>query len=203
MVFHSLHLKGFTYFSDPDFAGPKFIGPPFLGARAAASGKDSSYLQEPILPEAVEADLGNKLKHFTQWINPDMKGQGHKECILRCKDEKVAKTKTKKAEKSPPSTKRPMKGAKLEKEEGFFDALQCLDSEFQRQSMESVRSSQSCFLPLSSGSSKRSPLLTCATQPENPSHVSVSTSAEGTCLPQESTQSRKKELRGSQTSASS
>ena len=105
-----MHLKGSTYFSDPDFAGPKFIGPPFLGARAAASGKDSSYLQEPILPEAVEADLGNKLKHFTQWINPDMKGQGRKECILRCKDEKVAKTKTKKAEKSPPSTKRPMKG---------------------------------------------------------------------------------------------
>ncbi|XP_019821676.2 protein SPATA31F3 isoform X1 [Bos indicus] len=186
-----------------------------------AGALSSSSLEEPRIPvnqhvkkksnsegilkkqEAVEADLGNKLKHFTQWINPDMKGQGHKECILRCKDEKVAKTKTKKAEKSPPSTKRPMKGAKLEKEEGFFDALQCLDSEFQRQSMESVRSSQSCFLPLSSGSSKRSPLLTCATQPENPSHVSVSTSAEGTCQPQESTPSRKKELRGSQTSASS
>ncbi|XP_045021005.1 protein FAM205C isoform X5 [Bubalus bubalis] len=181
----------------------------------------SSSLEEPRIPvnqhvkkksnsegilkkqEAVEVDLRNKLKHFTQWINPDTKGQGHKECILSCKDEKVAKTKTKKAEKSPPSTKRPMKGAKLEKEEGFFDALQCLDSEFQRQSMESVQSGQSCFLPLSSGSSKRSPLLTRATQPENPSHVSLSTSAEGTCLPQESTQSRKKELRGSQTSASS
>ncbi|XP_055434401.1 protein SPATA31F3 isoform X2 [Bubalus kerabau] len=180
----------------------------------------SSSLEEPRIPvnqhvkkksnsegilkkQAVEVDGRNKLKHFTQWINPDTKGQGHKECILSCKDEKVAKTKTKKAEKSPPSTKRPMKGAKLEKEEGFFDALQCLDSEFQRQSMESVQSGQSCFLPLSSGSSKRSPLLTRATQPENPSHVSVSTSAEGTCLPQESTQSRKKELRGSQTSASS
>ncbi|XP_069432378.1 protein SPATA31F3-like isoform X2 [Ovis canadensis] len=150
--------------------------------------------------EAVEADLGNKLKHFTHGINPDTKGQGHKECILRCKDEKAAKTKTKKAEKSPPSTKRPMNGAKLEKEEGFFDALQCLDSEFQRQS---VQSGQSCFLPFSSGSSKGSPLLTRATQPENPSHVSICTSAKGTCLPQESTQSRKKELRGSQTSASS
>uniref|UniRef100_A0A452DRS8 SPATA31 subfamily F member 3 n=1 Tax=Capra hircus TaxID=9925 RepID=A0A452DRS8_CAPHI len=150
--------------------------------------------------EAVEADLGNKLKHFTHGINPDTKGQGHKECILRCKDEKAAKTKRKKAEKSPPSTKRPMNGAKLEKEEGFFDALQCLDSEFQRQS---VQSGQSCFLPLSSGSSKGSPLLTRATQPENPSHVSICTSAKGTCLPQESTQSRKKELRGSQTSASS
>ncbi|XP_017900251.1 PREDICTED: LOW QUALITY PROTEIN: protein FAM205C-like [Capra hircus] len=150
--------------------------------------------------EAVEADLGNKLKHFTHGINPDTKGQGHKECILCCKDEKAAKTKRKKAEKSPPSTKRPMNGAKLEKEEGFFDALQCLDSEFQRQS---VQSGQSCFLPLSSGSSKGSPLLTRATQPENPSHVSICTSAKGTCLPQESTQSRKKELRGSQTSASS
>ncbi|XP_068829612.1 protein SPATA31F3 [Capricornis sumatraensis] len=150
--------------------------------------------------EAVEADLGNKLKHFTHGINPDTKGQGHKKCILHCKDEKVAKTKTKKGEKSPPSTKRPMNGAKLEKEEGFFDALQCLDSEFQRQS---VQSGQSCFLPLSSGSSKDSSLLTRATQPENPSHVSICTSAKGTCLPQESTQSRKKELRGSQTSASS
>ncbi|XP_040115493.1 protein FAM205C [Oryx dammah] len=150
--------------------------------------------------EAVEADLGNKLKRFPQGINPDTKGQGHKECILRCKDEKAAKTKTKKAEKSPPSTKRPMNGAKLEKEEGFFDAVQCLDSEFQRQS---VQSGQSCFLPLSSGSSKRSPLLTRATQPENLSPVSICTSGKGTCLPQESTQSRKKELRGSQTSASS
>uniref|UniRef100_A0A8C6DZB2 SPATA31-like domain-containing protein n=1 Tax=Moschus moschiferus TaxID=68415 RepID=A0A8C6DZB2_MOSMO len=74
------------------------------------------------LISAVEADLGNKLKHFTHWINPDTKGQGHKECTLRCKDEKVAKTKTKKAEKSSPPTKHPMKGAKLEKEEGFYDA---------------------------------------------------------------------------------
>ncbi|XP_043342857.1 protein FAM205C isoform X2 [Cervus elaphus] len=185
-----------------------------------AGALSSSSLEEPRIPvnqhvkkksnsegilkkQAVEADLRNKLKHFTDWINPNTKDQGHKECILRCKNEKVAKTKTKKAEKSPPPTRRPMKGAKLEKEEGFFDALQCLDSEFQRQSVQSVQSGQSCFLPLSSGSSKRSPLLTHATQPENPSQVSMCTSAEGTRLPQESTQSRKKELRGSQTSASS
>uniref|UniRef100_A0A452ETR3 SPATA31-like domain-containing protein n=1 Tax=Capra hircus TaxID=9925 RepID=A0A452ETR3_CAPHI len=131
--------------------------------------------------EAVEADLGNKLKHFTHGINPDTKGQGHKECILCCKDEKAAKTKRK----------------KLEKEEGFFDALQCLDT--------TVRAVWSVLFPapLASGSSKGSPLLTRATQPENPSHVSICTSAKGTCLPQESTQSRKKELRGSQTSASS
>ncbi|CAI9159043.1 unnamed protein product [Rangifer tarandus platyrhynchus] len=186
-----------------------------------AGALSSSSLEEPRIPmnqhvkkrsnsegilkkqEAVEADLRNKLKHFTDWINPNMKDQGHKECTLRCKDEKVAKTKTKKAEKSPPPTKRPMKGAKLEKEEGFFDALQCLDSEPQRQSVQSVQSGQPCFLPRSSGSSRRSPLLTRATQPENPSQVSTCTSAEGTRLPQKSTQSRKKELRGSQTSASS
>eukprot|EP00069_Balaena_mysticetus_P013774 bmy_22137T0 len=158
--------------------------------------------KSPTLPEAAEAGLGNKTKHFTHWINPKVKGQGHKESILLSKD-KVAKTKTKNVEKSPPPTKCPVKGAQSEKEEegvAFFDALQCLDNEFQRYSLQS---SQSWFLRLSCNSSKHCPQLTCATQPENPSHVSNLTSAEGTCLYKENTQSRKKEFIGSQTSASS
>nr|KAF6484327.1 family with sequence similarity 205 member C [Rousettus aegyptiacus] len=82
--------------------------------------------------EATEAALGNKTKHFLHWINPKVKGQGHKESILS-KDETVAKTITKNVEKSPPLTKGPMKPAKLKKteEEGmtFFDACQCIDNE--------------------------------------------------------------------------
>ncbi|TKC47796.1 hypothetical protein EI555_005074 [Monodon monoceros] len=83
--------------------------------------------------EAAEAGLGNKMKHFTHWINPKVKGQGHKESILLSKDEKVAKTKTENV-KRPPPTKCPVRGAQSEKEEegvAFFDALQCLDNEFQ------------------------------------------------------------------------
>ncbi|XP_033714105.1 protein SPATA31F3 [Tursiops truncatus] len=158
---------------------------------------------QQLLSEAAEAGLGNKMKHFTHWINPKVKGQGHKESILLSKDEKVAKTKTENVEKRPPPTKCPVKGAQSEKEKedvAFFDVLQCLDSEFQRHSLQS---SQSWFLRLSCNSSKHCPQLTCATQPENPSHVSTLTSAEGTCLYKENTQSRKKEFIGSQTSASS
>ncbi|XP_046523237.1 protein FAM205C-like isoform X1 [Equus quagga] len=78
-------------------------------------------------PEAAEAGLGNKMKYFPYWINPKMKSQGPKEPVLRSKDEMVAKTTTKSVVKSAPSTKDPVRGAKLEKtaeEEGmtFFDA---------------------------------------------------------------------------------
>ncbi|XP_019479998.1 PREDICTED: protein FAM205C [Hipposideros armiger] len=84
--------------------------------------------------EAAEASLGNKMKHFPHWSDPEVKGQGHKEPILLSKDETVAKTVTKKVEKSPPPTRGPVKQAELEKtteEEGmtFFDACQCLDNE--------------------------------------------------------------------------
>uniref|UniRef100_A0A8C7C3M0 Family with sequence similarity 205 member C n=1 Tax=Neovison vison TaxID=452646 RepID=A0A8C7C3M0_NEOVI len=77
--------------------------------------------------EAAEAGLENKVKHFPHWINPEMKGQGHKESILLSKDKTVPKTMTKKVEKTPPPTGHPVRGAKLEKkteEEGmtFFDA---------------------------------------------------------------------------------
>ncbi|XP_057580809.1 protein SPATA31F3 [Hippopotamus amphibius kiboko] len=185
-----------------------------------ARALSSSSLEEPRIPvnkqdkekknsecvpekrEAAEAGLGKKMKHFTHWINPEVKGQGHKESIVS-KDEKVAKTKTKNVEKSPPPSKRHMKGAKSEKEEecgAFFDALQCLDNEFQQRSLQS---SQSRFLRLSCNSSKHCPQLTWATHPENPSHVSALTSAEGMRLYKENTQSRKKEFIGPHTSASS
>ncbi|EPQ18798.1 Transmembrane protein ENSP00000340100 like protein [Myotis brandtii] len=49
------------------------------------------------------------MKHFTHWIKHKLKDQGHKESILLSEDETVAKTTTKKVEKSPPSTRRPVK----------------------------------------------------------------------------------------------
>ncbi|XP_047625508.1 protein FAM205C [Phacochoerus africanus] len=133
----------------------------------------------PEKQEGAEAGLGDKTKHFPHWINPEVKGQGHKESVLLSKDEKMTETKTKNVEKSPPPTKRPVKGAKSDKtteEEGmaFFDALQCLDNEFQQHSLQS---NQSWFLHLSHNSSKHCPQLISATQPENTSHVSTVTSA--------------------------
>ncbi|KAB1279785.1 Protein FAM205C [Camelus dromedarius] len=181
---------------------PEKQGPP----RAAGSGKETAHTHKsPALPEAAEAGLGDKTKHFTHRIRPKVKVQGHKESAHLSKDEKVAKTKTEKVEKSPPPTKCPVKGAKSEKtteEEGmtFFDALQCLDNEFQQRS---VQSSHSWTLCLSRNSSKHCPQLTCSTHSKNPPHVSTLTSAEATCLHKENTQSRKKEFTGSQTSASS
>eukprot|EP00070_Physeter_catodon_P020923 XP_023982071.1 protein FAM205C [Physeter catodon] len=127
----------------------------------------SSSLEEPRIPvnqqdkkksnsqcvpekqEPAEAGLGSKMKHFTHWINPKVKGQGHKESILLSKDEKVAKTKTKNVEKSSSPTKCPVKGAQSEQEEegvAFFDALQCLDNEFQRHSLHPANPG-SCAFP--------------------------------------------------------
>uniref|UniRef100_A0A8C0KU38 SPATA31-like domain-containing protein n=1 Tax=Canis lupus dingo TaxID=286419 RepID=A0A8C0KU38_CANLU len=84
------------------------------------------------LLSAAEAGLGNKVKHFPHWINPEVKGQRHKESILLCKDD-MPKTMTKNIEKSSPLTKHPVRGAKMENktEEGmtFFDAPQSLDNE--------------------------------------------------------------------------
>ncbi|XP_045877793.1 protein FAM205C, partial [Meles meles] len=153
--------------------------------------------------EAAEAGLGNMVKYFPHWINPEMKSQGHKESILLSKDETVPKTMTKNVEKTPPPTRYPVRGANLEKkteEEGmtFFDAPQSMDNELKEQSLQPRCSS---FLCLSRDGSKHCPQLTCATQPENPSHVSALTSAEGTGLHKENTQSRKKEFIGSQSSA--
>ncbi|XP_059266106.1 protein SPATA31F3 [Mustela nigripes] len=153
--------------------------------------------------EAAEAGLEDKVKHFPHWINPEMKGQGHKESILLSKDETVPKTMTKKVEKTPSLTGHPVRGAKLEKkteEEGmtFFDAPQSLDNELKEQSLQPRHS---WFLCPSRDGSKHCPQLTFATQLENPSHFSALTSAEGTDLHKENTQSRKKEFIGSQSSA--
>ncbi|XP_014637382.1 PREDICTED: protein FAM205CP-like [Ceratotherium simum simum] len=154
--------------------------------------------------EAAEAGLGNKMKHFPHWINPELKGQGHKESILLLKDETVAKTMTKKVEKNPSPTEDLVRRAKLAKttaEEGltFFDAPQCRDNELQQHFLQSSHSQSLC---LSRNSSKHCPQLTCAAQPENPSQVSTLTSAEGIGLYKENSHSRKREFRGSQTSAS-
>ncbi|XP_058380793.1 protein SPATA31F3-like [Diceros bicornis minor] len=185
-------------------------------------GLSSSSLEEPGTPvkqqdkrksgsgcvlerrKAAEAGLGNKMKHFPHWINPELKGQGHKESILLLKDETVAKTMTKKVEKNPSPTKDLVRRAKLAKttaEEGltFFDAPQCRDNELQQHFLQSSHSRSLC---LSRNSSKHCPQLTCAAQPEDPSQVSTLTSAEGIDLYKENSHSRKREFRGSQTSAS-
>ncbi|XP_077768519.1 protein SPATA31F3-like isoform X5 [Canis aureus] len=151
---------------------------------------------QQLLSEAAEGGLGNKMKHFPHWINPEVKGQRHKESILLSKDETVPKTMTKKVEKSPPLTKHPVRGAKLEnktEEESMtlFDAPQSLDNELKQQSLQSRHSWLLC---LPHNSSKHCPQLTCATQPENPPQVSALLSAEGTGLHKEKTQCRKKEF---------
>ncbi|XP_029776405.1 protein FAM205C isoform X2 [Suricata suricatta] len=144
--------------------------------------------------EAAETGFVNKVKLFPHWINPEVKGQRHKESILS-KDETVAKTMTKKVEKSPPSTKHPLRGAKLEKkteEEGitFFDAPQSLDNELKQQSLQSRGF---WLLGLPHNNSKHCLQVTGATQPEHLSQISA--------LYKENTQSRKKEFRDSQSSA--
>ncbi|XP_036289380.1 protein FAM205C [Pipistrellus kuhlii] len=58
-----------------------------------------------LLAKAAEAGLGSKTKHFPHWIKSNVKDQRRKEPILLYKDELVAKTTTKKVEKSPPSTR--------------------------------------------------------------------------------------------------
>ncbi|XP_045324581.1 protein FAM205C isoform X4 [Leopardus geoffroyi] len=133
--------------------------------------------------EAAETCLGNKMKLFPHWINPEVKGQGHKESILS-KDETVANTMTKKVEKSPPSTKHPVRGAKWEKkteEEGitFFDVPQFQDNELKQQPLQSRCS---WLLGLPHNNSKHCSQLTGDTQPEHPPQISALTLAEGTGL---------------------
>ncbi|XP_036892041.1 protein FAM205C [Sturnira hondurensis] len=87
--------------------------------------------------EAADVGLENKRKHVPHWINPKVKGEGHKEPILLSKEETLVKTTTQKVEKSPPSTKGPMRLAKLEKtteDKGitFFDAHQSLSTVLNR-----------------------------------------------------------------------
>ncbi|XP_037007549.2 protein FAM205C [Artibeus jamaicensis] len=139
--------------------------------------------------EAADVGLENKRKHVPHWISPKVKGEGHKESILS-KEETLVKTTTQKVEKSPPSTKGPVKLAKLEKtteDKGitFFDAHQCLDNEVQQH--QPRRSLFQCF---SHNSSKHCPQQTGATQQK----TSTLTSAGGAGLNKENTHSRKKEF---------
>lgn len=129
-----------------------------------------------------------------------MEGEGHKESITLSKEETLVKTTTQKVEKSPHSTKGPVRLAKLEKtaeDKGmtFFDARQCLDNEVQQHRFLPRRSLFQCF---SHNSPKHSPQLTGAIQPE----ISTLASAGGAGLYKENIHSRKKEFRVSQTSAS-
>ncbi|XP_045695955.1 protein FAM205C [Phyllostomus hastatus] len=150
--------------------------------------------------ETAEAGLENKRKHVPHWINPKVKGEGHKESVLLSKEETLVKTTAQKVEKSPPSTKGPVRLAKLEKtteDKGitFFDAHQCLDNEVQQHRFQPRRSSFQCF---SHNSPKHCPQSTGATQLK----ISTLASAGGTGLYKENTHSRKKEFQVSQTSAS-
>ncbi|XP_021566307.1 protein FAM205C [Carlito syrichta] len=65
--------------------------------------------------EASEVGLGNKMKIFLHWINPEMKGQRPEESILLPKAETLAKAKTKNVEKSLSLPKDPVGGANSEK----------------------------------------------------------------------------------------
>ncbi|XP_058551028.1 protein SPATA31F3 isoform X2 [Neofelis nebulosa] len=140
--------------------------------------KRKSHSEGVLKKQAAETCLGNKMKLFPHWINPEVKGQRHKESILS-KDETVAKTMTKKVEKSPPSTKHPVRGAKWEKkteEEGitFFDVPQSQDNELKQQPLQSRCS---WLLGLPHNNSKHCPQLTGDTQPEHPPQISALTSA--------------------------
>ncbi|XP_058158006.1 protein SPATA31F3 [Dasypus novemcinctus] len=128
-----------------------------------AEALSSSSLEEPRIPvdqqkrrknnsefalenqETPEAGLGNKMKFFLHWINPEMKGQWQEESILHSEAETETKAKTK-VEKSPVPTKDPVGGAKLENtkrnpktqppstEEAtqtIFDTFQFPDNQFQ------------------------------------------------------------------------
>ncbi|KAF6124242.1 family with sequence similarity 205 member C [Phyllostomus discolor] len=150
--------------------------------------------------ETAEAGLENKRKPVPHWINPKVKGEGHKESVLLSKEETLVKTTTQKVEKSPPSTKGPVRLAKLEKtteDKGitFFDAHQCLDNEVQQHRLQPRRSSFQCF---SHNSPKHCPQSTGTTQLK----ISTLASAGGAGLYKENTHSRKKEFQVSQTSAS-
>ncbi|XP_035877761.1 protein FAM205C [Phyllostomus discolor] len=152
------------------------------------------------LAKTAEAGLENKRKPVPHWINPKVKGEGHKESVLLSKEETLVKTTTQKVEKSPPSTKGPVRLAKLEKtteDKGitFFDAHQCLDNEVQQHRLQPRRSSFQCF---SHNSPKHCPQSTGTTQLK----ISTLASAGGAGLYKENTHSRKKEFQVSQTSAS-
>ncbi|XP_008580643.1 PREDICTED: putative family with sequence similarity 205, member C protein [Galeopterus variegatus] len=94
--------------------------------------------------EAPGVGLGDEMKLFLHWINPEMKSQRPEESILYSKAETVTKARTKKVQKCPTPTKDPVGEANLKKtakdqeaqlppteDEGltFCDAPQCLENQ--------------------------------------------------------------------------
>ncbi|XP_062937759.1 protein SPATA31F3 [Cynocephalus volans] len=99
---------------------------------------------QQLLVEAPGVGLGDEMKLFLHWINPEMKSQRPEESILYSKAETVAKARTKKVEKCLTPTKDPVGEGNLEKtaedhdaqlppteDEGltFCDAPQCLENQ--------------------------------------------------------------------------
>ncbi|XP_069328234.1 protein SPATA31F3 [Eulemur rufifrons] len=62
-----------------------------------------------------KAGLGNMMKFFLHWINPEVKDQSHEKSTLISETETVAKASTGEAEKSPTPTKDPVGRANLVK----------------------------------------------------------------------------------------
>uniref|UniRef100_H0XU73 SPATA31 subfamily F member 3 n=2 Tax=Otolemur garnettii TaxID=30611 RepID=H0XU73_OTOGA len=65
--------------------------------------------------EDPEVGLGDKMKFFLHWINPEVKDQSHEESILISKSALLVKASTRKVETYPIPTKHPVGGANLEK----------------------------------------------------------------------------------------
>ncbi|XP_058434089.1 protein SPATA31F3 [Marmota monax] len=67
------------------------------------------------LLESPEIDLGNTMKLYSHWINPEVKAHRHEEPISPSKAEKVTRSRTKEVKKGPTHTKDRVGGARLEK----------------------------------------------------------------------------------------
>uniref|UniRef100_A0A8C9QVY1 SPATA31-like domain-containing protein n=1 Tax=Spermophilus dauricus TaxID=99837 RepID=A0A8C9QVY1_SPEDA len=67
------------------------------------------------LLESPEIDLGNTMKLYSHWINPEVKAHRHEEPIPPSKAEKVTRYRTKEVKKGPTHTKDRVGGARLEK----------------------------------------------------------------------------------------
>ncbi|KAG3287443.1 protein SPATA31F3 [Ictidomys tridecemlineatus] len=98
-----------------------------------AGALSSSSLEEPRIPVnqkerrkhnsalvpknkgAPEIDLGNTMKLYSHWINPEVKAHRHEEPISPSKAEKVTRYRTKEVKKGPTHTKDHVGGARLEK----------------------------------------------------------------------------------------
>ncbi|XP_037654291.1 protein FAM205C [Choloepus didactylus] len=129
-----------------------------------------------LLVESPEAGLGNELKHFLHWINPEIKGQEHEESTVYSKAETETKARMKKVEKSLAPTKDPAGEAKLEntprnpkaqppRTEGesqtVFNTLQFPDNQHQRCSLQSIFPGSLSSTDLCHPTRKSTPGLNC------------------------------------------